>query len=381
MTPTTDARDAVFFLHGIFDTALGWVANGVTGSQAFAAYDAGLDVWLGTSRSNPPRTHADPAHRGGRYFFYSVNELAMYDVGAQVDAIDACKRRELFAAQLRGAVLALTPEAGAPNNGKLDHDGSRGEKQRGATAWTSPRRGWTVGSAPDGVPPTKRVRACDGAAEEASSGTSSHPLSDTRDEWHSPASSPGAHTPKHLNPAASTSSPDSWHECEPNSEWRLPPALRPTLVLPAEEAADVMVPDLYASHGRQLDPEQEAGALPLWMETHHVVVVVVCLMQRGKWVSLSLFHSANQHRRQCTPGPSAARAGRDPCGAPPAGAPLPPARRGTLPWWRDAAHVRSAAAHGGPAAPPLPHGAAHPGWHAPGVSAGANAGSCTVVAA
>ena len=47
----------VFFMHGILDTSMGWVANGVTGSQAFAAFDQGFDVWLGNSRANPPREH------------------------------------------------------------------------------------------------------------------------------------------------------------------------------------------------------------------------------------------------------------------------------------------------------------------------------------
>ena len=44
-------------MHGVFDTSMGWVSNGVTGSQAFAAYDQGFDVWLGNSRANPPRSH------------------------------------------------------------------------------------------------------------------------------------------------------------------------------------------------------------------------------------------------------------------------------------------------------------------------------------
>lgn len=44
-------------MHGILDTSMGWVSNGVTGSQAFAAYDQGFDVWLGNSRANPPRVH------------------------------------------------------------------------------------------------------------------------------------------------------------------------------------------------------------------------------------------------------------------------------------------------------------------------------------
>lgn len=260
--PATDARDSVFFLHGIFDTALGWVANGVTGSQAFAAYDAGLDVWLGTSRSNPPRTHIDPRHGGGRYYNFSVNELAMFDVGAQVDAIDACKQRELFAAQLRGAVLALTPEAGPPA-GKFD----RGQqKQRDDVGGTSPH-GWRVGSAPENVGAlTARAASVDGGAD-GEGGTSSHPLSDVGDDWHSPTASPSAGTRTKQQGAAhplpsSTSSPDSWHECEPNGNWQLPAGLRPTVVLPMDdaEAADVMVPDLYAQDGRHLDPEQEAGA-------------------------------------------------------------------------------------------------------------------------
>lgn len=30
------------------------VSQGVTGSMAFAAWDRGFDVWLGTTRCNPP---------------------------------------------------------------------------------------------------------------------------------------------------------------------------------------------------------------------------------------------------------------------------------------------------------------------------------------
>jgi L-alanine-DL-glutamate epimerase-like enolase superfamily enzyme len=43
---------------GVLDTSLTWVAGGITGSQAFAAWDRGFDVWLGTSRSNPPHAAA-----------------------------------------------------------------------------------------------------------------------------------------------------------------------------------------------------------------------------------------------------------------------------------------------------------------------------------
>ena len=44
-------------MHGVLGTAMGWVSNGITGSQAFAAYDQGFDVWLGNSRANAPRDH------------------------------------------------------------------------------------------------------------------------------------------------------------------------------------------------------------------------------------------------------------------------------------------------------------------------------------
>lgn len=54
---------------GVLDTSLTWVAGGITGSQAFAAWDRGFDVWLGTSRSNPPHEAAgagrqSPADQG-----------------------------------------------------------------------------------------------------------------------------------------------------------------------------------------------------------------------------------------------------------------------------------------------------------------------------
>lgn len=65
MCDAAGGRDVVFFMHGILDTSMGWVSNGVTGSQAFAAYDQGFDVWLGNSRANPPRKHERQCLLGG----------------------------------------------------------------------------------------------------------------------------------------------------------------------------------------------------------------------------------------------------------------------------------------------------------------------------
>ena len=96
--PRPGSRDVALFVHGIMDTSMGWVGNGVTGSHAFAAYDAGSDVWLANSRANPPCAHVDTPRmdpRGLRYWRYTVNEMAMEDVAAQVDHVHVVKTQEL----------------------------------------------------------------------------------------------------------------------------------------------------------------------------------------------------------------------------------------------------------------------------------------------
>ncbi len=41
-------------------------------------------MWLGNSRANPPRLHMLPSKQGAAYWHYSINELGMEDVAAQV---------------------------------------------------------------------------------------------------------------------------------------------------------------------------------------------------------------------------------------------------------------------------------------------------------
>ena len=95
--PRRGARDVIFFQHGVLDTSLGWVAKGTGGSAAFACHDAGFDVWLANTRANPPRMHVDRRYRGGRYWRYSADELAMADVSAQIEHIHSIKMVELAA--------------------------------------------------------------------------------------------------------------------------------------------------------------------------------------------------------------------------------------------------------------------------------------------
>ncbi|CAL0312456.1 unnamed protein product [Lupinus luteus] len=54
-----DARKAVYLQHGVLDSSMGWVSNGVVGSPAFAAYDQGYDVFLGNFRGLVSREHVN----------------------------------------------------------------------------------------------------------------------------------------------------------------------------------------------------------------------------------------------------------------------------------------------------------------------------------
>ena len=103
--PRRESREVVFFQHGVMDSAQGWVANGIVGSQAFAAYESGFDVFLGNFRGVPPRLHSEELI-GMRYWDYTVNEIGMFDMGAMIDKIHELKvsdSRAFRAAGGRGA--------------------------------------------------------------------------------------------------------------------------------------------------------------------------------------------------------------------------------------------------------------------------------------
>jgi len=127
--PRLGGRDVALFVHGILDTPVGWVSSGVTGSLAFAAWDAGSDVWLANSRANPPCAHVDDAAapspsspsappppracEGWRYWRYTVNEMALEDLGATVDHIHVIKMAEAAEAGRKAARKAAVAEAAA----------------------------------------------------------------------------------------------------------------------------------------------------------------------------------------------------------------------------------------------------------------------------
>ncbi|KAG2438460.1 hypothetical protein HYH02_010914 [Chlamydomonas schloesseri] len=163
--PRPGARDAVFFMHGVLDTSMAWVSGGVTGSQAFAAWEAGLDVWLGNSRGNAPRQHSDPACRGGRYWRYNINHMGMYDIAAQLDHIHNIKCAELGAGSVTLDLDHLGPLAGSFLGGGggpgLAGSGGGGSGMPSASGSAGGRDGVGDGGGVSGVLPGRAVSAAD----------------------------------------------------------------------------------------------------------------------------------------------------------------------------------------------------------------------------
>nr|XP_043614863.1 uncharacterized protein LOC122586905 [Erigeron canadensis] len=93
--PRRDARKVVYLQHGVFDSSMGWVSNGVVGSPAFAAYDQGYDVFLGNFRGLVSREHVDRNMSSREYWRYSINEHGIQDIPAMIEKIHIVKTSEL----------------------------------------------------------------------------------------------------------------------------------------------------------------------------------------------------------------------------------------------------------------------------------------------
>ncbi|XP_061342095.1 uncharacterized protein LOC133288377 isoform X2 [Gastrolobium bilobum] len=93
--PRRDSRKAVYLQHGVFDSSMGWVSNGVVGSPAFAAYDQGYDVFLGNFRGLVSREHVNKNISSRQYWRYSINEHGTEDIPAMIEKIHEVKTAEL----------------------------------------------------------------------------------------------------------------------------------------------------------------------------------------------------------------------------------------------------------------------------------------------
>ncbi|WOH03421.1 hypothetical protein DCAR_0622818 [Daucus carota subsp. sativus] len=99
--PRRDARKVVYLQHGVFDSSMGWVSNGVVGSPAFAAFDQGYDVFLGNFRGLVSREHVNKNISSRQYWRYSINEHGMEDIPALVEKIHEVKMGELKSTQVK----------------------------------------------------------------------------------------------------------------------------------------------------------------------------------------------------------------------------------------------------------------------------------------
>jgi pimeloyl-ACP methyl ester carboxylesterase len=97
--PRRDARKAVYLQHGVFDSSMGWVSNGIVGSPAFAAYDQGYDVYLGNFRGLVSRDHINKNISSREYWSYSINEHGTEDIPAMIEKINEVKTNELKSIQ------------------------------------------------------------------------------------------------------------------------------------------------------------------------------------------------------------------------------------------------------------------------------------------
>ncbi|XP_010695732.2 uncharacterized protein LOC104908335 isoform X1 [Beta vulgaris subsp. vulgaris] len=93
--PRRDSRKAVYLQHGVLDSSMGWVCNGVVGSPAFAAFDQGYDVFLGNFRGLVSREHVDRNISSRQYWRYSINEHGTKDIPAMIEKIHEVKISEL----------------------------------------------------------------------------------------------------------------------------------------------------------------------------------------------------------------------------------------------------------------------------------------------
>ena len=88
-------QQAVVFVHGVLDTSLTWVSQRIgsnRGSVAFAAYEAGLDVWLINTRANWPQRN--DVRKKSEFWRFSANELALQDIAAQIAFVRRKKASE-----------------------------------------------------------------------------------------------------------------------------------------------------------------------------------------------------------------------------------------------------------------------------------------------
>ncbi|CAJ0566255.1 unnamed protein product, partial [Mesorhabditis spiculigera] len=86
--PSRKPRPVVLLQHGLLCTSSIWLLNLPSQSAGFVFADAGFDVWLGNMRGNTySKTHYSMDAKESRFWRFSWEEMARYDLDAMVDGV------------------------------------------------------------------------------------------------------------------------------------------------------------------------------------------------------------------------------------------------------------------------------------------------------
>ncbi|KAJ6657784.1 hypothetical protein lerEdw1_001971 [Lerista edwardsae] len=87
-SPSTGPKEVAFLQHGLLVDAANWIQNPPDNSLGFILADAGYDVWLANSRGNTwGRKHLSLPVSGDKFWKFSFDEMAKYDLPATVDFV------------------------------------------------------------------------------------------------------------------------------------------------------------------------------------------------------------------------------------------------------------------------------------------------------
>lgn len=87
----------VLLAHGLLDSAFSWVSNSERDSLAYVLANEGYDVWLANVRGNGESyAHETLTVKDKRFWNFSVDEFALYDIPATIDFILHTTRHRLL---------------------------------------------------------------------------------------------------------------------------------------------------------------------------------------------------------------------------------------------------------------------------------------------
>uniref|UniRef100_A0A7N0U139 Partial AB-hydrolase lipase domain-containing protein n=1 Tax=Kalanchoe fedtschenkoi TaxID=63787 RepID=A0A7N0U139_KALFE len=90
--PRRDSRMVLYLQHGILDSSMGWVSNGVVGSPAFAAYDQGMALYLIRSYLGNLRGLTRTSHRNSKstgFFLHAIFVHKMIRIQSKLKMMDS----------------------------------------------------------------------------------------------------------------------------------------------------------------------------------------------------------------------------------------------------------------------------------------------------